>query len=110
MMDWTTIILAVLTLLGGCGWLVDHKSHKAKIEGLKKDNEQKDMQLAKTYVDEFRENVAKPLQTEVKGLRRNVKQLTNAVEKINDCDYRSQCPVRIELQKQPADSRNAEDC
>lgn len=109
-MEWTTIILSVITLLGGCGWLFDHKKHSEEIESLKKDNAQKDMQLAKSYVEEFRDNIAKPLQTEVKGLRRNVKQLTNAVEKVNDCDYRSQCPVRVELQKQSADTRDGEDC
>ena len=109
-MDWTTIILAIIPVVGGFGWLFDHKRNQATIEGLQKDNEQKDMQLAKTYVDEFRENVAKPLQTEVKGLRRNIKQLTNAVEKVNDCEYRNQCPVRVELQKQSADTRDSEDC
>lgn len=109
-MDWTKIILAVITLIGGFGWLFDHKKHKATIEGLRKDNELKDMQLAKTYVEEFRENIEKPLLSELKGLRKNVKQLTNAVEKINDCDYREHCPVRAELQKQPTDTRDSEVC
>lgn len=104
-MDWTNIVLAVITLIGGCGWIVDRKKYQETIAGMQKDNSHKDMDLAKMYVDEFKENVANPLQAEVRGLKNNIKKLTNAVEKINDCDYRNQCPVRSELQKQPTDSR-----
>ena len=25
--DWTSIILAVITCLGGCGWVIDRKKH-----------------------------------------------------------------------------------
>ena len=40
---WTSIVLSVLTLLGGCGWLIDRKKHRQEIESLKADNRQKDM-------------------------------------------------------------------
>ena len=63
---WTSIVLSVLTLLGGCGWLIDRKKHRQEIESLKADNRMKDMELGKAYVDEFRSNIARPLQEEVK--------------------------------------------
>lgn len=43
MMDWTSIILGVLTLLGGCGWLIDRKKHRQEVESLKADVRRKDM-------------------------------------------------------------------
>ena len=33
--DWTSIILAVITCLGGCGWEIDRKKHRQEIESLK---------------------------------------------------------------------------
>lgn len=33
--DWTSIILAVITCLGGCGWVIDRKKHRQEIESLK---------------------------------------------------------------------------
>ncbi len=45
-LDWSNIILGLLTLLGGCGWLLDRKKHRQEVEGLKADNRQKDMELS----------------------------------------------------------------
>ena len=42
-MNWTEIILALLTMLGGCGWFVSGRKHKHEIESLKADNRQKEM-------------------------------------------------------------------
>ena len=58
---WTSIVLSVLTLLGGCGWLIDRKKHRQEIESLKADNRQKDMNLSKDYVTEWRTYIAEPL-------------------------------------------------
>lgn len=63
-------------------------------------NKQQEMELAKSYVDEYFANIIKPLQTEVRGLRRDVTKLRNAIEKIPDCAYSAHCPVRTELQHQ----------
>ena len=52
---WTSIVLSVLTLLGGCGWLIDRKKHRQEVESLKADNRMKDMELGKAYVDELSE-------------------------------------------------------
>ena len=59
--NWTEIILGVMTLLGGCGWVIDRKKHRQEVEGLKADNRQKDMELSKEYVTEFRTYIAEPL-------------------------------------------------
>ena len=84
---WTSIVLSVLTLLGGCGWLIDRKKHRQEVESLKADNRMKDMELGKAYVDEFRSNIARPLQEEVKDLRMEIAQLRNAIQRIGDCPH-----------------------
>ena len=98
--EWTSIILSLITLLGGCGWLLDRKKHRQEVEGLKADNRQKDMELGKMYVDEFRSNIADPLRQEVLELRNEIDQLRNAIQRIADCPHRDSCPVYDELRKQ----------
>ena len=85
--DVTSIVLGVLTQAGGCGWVIDRRKYKAEVQ-------QKYMDLAKEYVEEFRRNIGEPLQQEVGELRKEVKELKDAVEGINDCPYRAECPVR----------------
>ena len=120
-MDWTSIVLAIITLLGGCGWLFDRHKHKQEVEGLKADNRkkaqevesikadnrQKDLDLSKDYVEAFRKEIAEPLRREVGGLRREVKYLKDAISKINDCPHAADCPVYDELQKQQTDDDRA---
>ena len=84
-LNWTEIILGVLTLLGGCGWVLNRKKYR--------------LDLAKEYVEEFRRNIGEPLQQEVGELRKEVKELKDAVEGINDCPYRAECPVRDRMQQ-----------
>ena len=98
MVDWTSIILALITLLGGCGWLLDRKKHRQEVEGLKADNRQKDMELGKDYVTEFRTFIADPLQREVGELRQEIAELRHAIQKIDACAHRDTCPVISELQ------------
>ena len=94
------IILSTLTLVAGGGWLFDRRRHRQEIESLKADNRQKDMNLSKMYVEEFKENIADPLRREVRELRTEVNHLRNAIQKINDCPHSDACPVYSELQKQ----------
>ena len=97
-LDWSNIILGLLTLLGGCGWLIDRKKHRQEIESLKADNRQKDMNLSKDYVTEWRTYIAEPLQREVGELRQEVAELRNAIQRIADCPHSGTCPVRLQLQ------------
>jgi hypothetical protein len=90
----------VLTLVAGGGWLFDRRRHRQEVESLKADNRQKDMNLSKMYVEEFKENIADPLRREVRELRTEVNHLRNAIQRINDCPHSDACPVYSELQKQ----------
>ena len=97
---WTSIVLSVLTLLGGCGWLIDRKKHRQEIESLKADNRQKDMNLSRDYVTEWRTYIAEPLQREVGELRQEVAELRHAIQAIDVCPHRAECPVLDSLRKQ----------
>ena len=97
-MNWTEIILGLFTLLSTCGWFVAGRKYRQEVESLKADNRMKDMELGKAYVDEFRSNIARPLQEEVKDLRMEIAQLRNAIQRIGDCPHSADCPVRDSLQ------------
>ena len=98
--EWTSIILGMLTMLSGFGWIFDHKRHKHEMEGLKADNRQKEMNLGKDYVTEWHTYIAEPLQREVGELRQEVAELRHAIELVSDCPHRDGCPVREQLQRQ----------
>ena len=99
-MNWTEIILGLFTLLSTCGWFVSGRKHRQEIESLKADNRQKDMNLSRDYVTEWRTYIAEPLQREVGELRNEVASLRDAIQKISDCPHSGSCPVRDELRKQ----------
>ena len=96
--DGTSIILALITALGGCGWVIDRKKHRQEVEGLKADNRQKDMELSKDYVTEWRTYIAEPLQREVGELRTEIAQLRHAIQAIDVCPHRVGCPVADVMQ------------
>ena len=103
-MNWTEILLGLFTLLSTCGWFVSGRKHRQEIESLKADNRQKDMNLSKDYVKEWKTYIAEPLQREVGELRQEVAQLRYAIQKIDACPHRDNCPVIGELQR-AADDR-----
>ena len=107
-MEWTSIIPSIIALLTGTGWIVDGRMHRKKVKELDIRNRQEEMNLSKTYVDEFKENIAKPLQTEIKGLRRDVKNLQKAIKQANSCPHSDDCPVLDELQNQQQRDDNGE--
>ena len=94
----SAIILAIISFLSGLGWILDRKKHRQEVESLRADNRQKDMNLSKDYVTEWRTYIAEPLQREVGELRAEVAQLRHAIQRIADCDYRAECPVLRKLQ------------
>ena len=77
--------------------MIDRKKHRQEIESLKADNRQKDMNLSKDYVTEWRTYIAEPLQREVGELRQEVAELRNAIQRIADCPHSGNCPVRQQL-------------
>lgn len=92
----TSIILGVITLLSSCGWFVNWRNYRQEAKGKKKDNKQKDMDLSKVYVDEFNKNIVSPLLTEVRMLR-------YAIQQIDRCPHRANCPV---LNSMPPDAKD----
>ena len=99
-MNWTEIVLGLFTLLSTCGWFVAGRKYRQEVESLKADNRMKDMNLSKDYVTEWRTYIAEPLQREVGELRQEVAALRNAIQKIDACPHRNNCPVLDELRKQ----------
>jgi len=106
--DLTQIILGITTLLSLCGWFVNGRKHRKETESIDADNKQKEFELGKQYVIEFNDRIVKPLQTNLNELKNEVKKLQTAIDRVNDCSHRDNCPVRAELQKQQAadDSNN----
>lgn len=95
--DWTAVAVGLMTLLGGCGWVIDRKKHRQEIENLKADIRQKELDLGTDFVKKFRELIAGPLEEEVGKLRNEVKELRDAIEKVYECPFSSDCPVRQRL-------------
>jgi len=94
--DVTAIVAAVVTMVSGwVNWWLDRKKHKQEIESLKADNRMKDMELAQKFVDEFIKNIVRPLEARVDELTNEVNRLKDAIEKVNECPYRDNCPVRL---------------
>ena len=97
-LDYTAIVMALVGMLSGWfTWWLDRRRHKQEVEGLKADNRQKDMNLSKDYVTEWRTYIAEPLQREVSELRTEVAELRHAIQKIDACAHRAQCPIIDEL-------------
>ena len=97
--DVTAIILAIISFLSGLGWMLDRKKHRQEVEALRADVKQKELDLSKDYVTEWRTYIAEPLQREVGELRNEVAALRNAIQKIDACPHRDGCPVIGELQR-----------
>lgn len=70
------------------------KQLEANKNGVNLENTQK-------LIDIIMQQVTEPVEQEAKKLRYAVNRFTRAVEKIADCDYRDNCPVRAELQNNP---------
>ena len=91
--EWTSIILGMLTMLSSFGWIFDRRRPKHEMEGLRADNRQKEMNLGRDYVTEWRTYIAEPLEREVSQLRMEVNKLRDAIQRINRCAHRDNCPV-----------------
>lgn len=93
-----TIIRSIIeALLGGTliVTLFTLKSTKKKAEEAVKSLE---LDNNKKLLDSFNEYIVEPLKREVNGLRRDIKMLNRAIDRIQDCPHAANCPVRSELQ------------
>lgn len=101
MINVTSVVLGLMTLLGGCGWFIDRRKHRQEIESMKADIRRKELDLGTEFVQRYRELITGPLEEDVGKLRIEIKELRNAIEGINDCPYRADCPVWERLQREP---------
>ena len=77
----TSIILGVLTLLGGCGWFVEGRKHRETARLLNADHKLKEMELGQLYVEQFEKNIAEPLRRDVRELREKLSLSANLIRK-----------------------------
>jgi hypothetical protein len=90
------------------GWVsfyLDRHKHRQEVQSMKRDNQLKEMELAKKYVDEYDKTIAERLRTDVKQLRNDLNQMRHELEKLkkNVC-YRPNCHRRISgMLNQPED-------
>lgn len=84
------IILALIAIVGNCGWLLSGKKYREEVRKERAEAERAELDLSREYVDNFKENIQKPLEAELQKLRQSI-------ERINRCKYRKQCPVARRL-------------
>ena len=97
--DLTSVILAMISLVSGCGWVVNHRKYKQEVKNLAADSRLKDMELARLYVQQFEETIGKPLRKQVGDLQNEIAQLRYAIQRIDYCAHRDDCPVLDGLRK-----------
>lgn len=99
-----TVRLLFEVILGG-GWLVSLVTLRATRKKQTAEALNAEMELGKSYVQEFTKNIAEPLKAKVNdlekavdGLKRETARLRKAINKTNNCQWVDSCPVIRELQ------------
>ncbi len=96
--DWTAVIVGLVSLLGGCAWLMEGRKHRPTAKGIATDNRLKEMELGQLYVDQFEKNIAEPLRREVRELKNEIKELRDELENVKRCAcYCADCPHRVSM-------------
>lgn len=70
-----------------------------EVEGLKKTNTGVDISNIKASAEILTENIVKPLEKELKSVRRELSKFRKAIEKVKSCQYEDECPVKEQLYK-----------
>ena len=106
------------TLLGG-GLLVSIVTLRSTKKKSNAEALQAEMELGKSYVEEYSKNIVEPLKEKVtelgkdiNGLKRELARLRKAINKTNSCQWIDSCPVVRELQngEANADEQHAGNC
>ncbi len=88
-------ILNLLLVTGGAVTIVtlraQRKSANEKAKAAELDNDEKAVQIVMSYVVE-------PLKKEINELRKDVRRLNRAIDKIAECPHAADCPIKRELQ------------
>lgn len=105
-MNWVEIVSLVLNVLffgGGIVMLVTLRATKRKADAEAKSVElENDEKVSR----QMRDYIVKPLKSEINALRKDVRSLQKAIEKVGDCPYADTCPVKRELQNNQDSERN----
>lgn len=78
------------------------KDSEAKARGTELENDEKAAQIVMNYIVE-------PLKKEINALRKDVRNLQKAIDKVSDCPYSVNCPVKRELQNNQDGERDKAD-
>lgn len=100
--EWLRLLFEVV--LGG-GWIVSVMTIRSTRKKGRAEALQAEMELGRSYVEEFTKNIAEPLKEKVNdlekaanGLKRETARLRKAINKTNNCQWVDSCPVVRELQ------------
>lgn len=96
---WEIISIVLNALLGG-GFIVTLVTLRATRRKANAEAESQQIANASALLSEYVKNIVEPLKKEVNALRANIRSLTKAINRIQDCPHAGDCPVRGELQKQ----------
>lgn len=97
-MDWTNIISIALNALLGGGLIVTLATLRATKHKADAEVDARQIQNAAALLQEYKTNIIEPLKNEVNGLRKEVRNLKNAISRANSCHYADSCPVLNRMQ------------
>ena len=103
--DITAIILTMIGMVSGwVSFYLDRHKHRQEVQGMKRDNQLKEMELAKKYVDEYDRTIAERLRGDVKQLRNDLDQMRHELDQVKkSVCYRPGCSKRISMYNEPKD-------
>lgn len=108
-MEWYDVISLVLNLVLGGGLLVtlltlrsQRKLADEQAKGAELDNDSKASETLMEYV-------VRPLKSEMTSLRREITRFRNAIERIPECQYSDECPVKESLKQSENPEKNESD-
>lgn len=98
-MDWTVIITTLIGSLA-TGLLAVIATLKWTAQKSKFEAKNTEVDYAKNMMETQVEFIVKPLKDEIKNLRRDMRNLQHAIERVGECSYKEQCPVINEVNNQ----------
>lgn len=104
-MDWTTIIVAVIGALSG-GILAAVATLKWTARKVQFEAKNTEVDYAKNLMETQVNFIVNPLKSEISALRKSVNRLEKAIERIPECQYSENCPVKVEINKNQNENEN----
>lgn len=93
-----TITLAILTILGNCGWVVSRAKYRQEVRRSKANAEKDELDLSTEFVKQFRAQIYNPLAEELTQLRAAIATITN-------CPKYPDCPVSQSIKRMQGKSK-----